>query len=587
MVAAAGIDQAVIPSDAIDIDTSQSLGSGAVGVVYKAKQVYANETVVVKRLRMQSISASAVEEFKREAATLSSLNHPRIVRLLGVVVDNNQYSIVLEYLPLGSLYNFYNDTPKLPYPNRLSLATDVATGMAFLHKCEPPVMHRDLKSLNLLLYVDAGGELHCKISDFGIALVREATLTTTSALSVGTGEESGQKGTLIWMAPELHNLRAVFRPHCDVYSYGVVLSELFSWVGPFGIPTAELRYEVLHRMLTIEKQVPEVELDPDVPSTVLRLVERCLNMDMTMRPSFQAIVKELMDVGRDVVVLGAEAVGAGGGGGGGAVVETVEYRVTQTDVSERSNGSDPSNRDPYHRMLPASLSTGSLSEPPSTPTSVGQQPYIRQSSTPPSGTAAAFPAIFQAPFVPQSSSQEALAPSMNPSSGLGYPASTPAASPAGYPYTQNQGAGWNHHASTPAASPASQNQGYAYQQAGSPPYTAAMGGGAQAAGAASMGFGGSMSSRDPSSSSDVPLKSTEVTERKGMTTGRKIIIGALAALVVVGAGVGGYLGTRPKTNSDESSAVGSGDFRISPTASTTATSTAATSTAASAPLEFV
>ncbi|KAJ3212397.1 Serine/threonine-protein kinase tnni3k [Dinochytrium kinnereticum] len=331
-----GPSHAVIASDAVSVDTSSPLGSGAVGVVYRAK--YGNEVVVVKRLKMSSISASAVEEFKQEAAILARLNHPRIVRFMGVIIDKERFSIVLEYLPLGSLYNFYTSRPKLPFTNRLSLVSDVASGIAFLHACTPPILHRDLKSLNILLYVDVSGELHCKITDFGIAVIRQGTLTATSTKSVSSEDLQTQKGTLIWMAPELHNLRALYRPPCDVFSFGIVMSEIFSWVGPYGIPVSELRYEVLHRMLTVEKTVPDIGFDDDVPEPILRLVKECLAMDPFKRPDVSALVNRLTEFGEGLDI--AHSSNLGGAAAPRDMLDTLEFKVTETNVSERTSSSN-------------------------------------------------------------------------------------------------------------------------------------------------------------------------------------------------------------------------------------------------------
>ncbi|KAI8852744.1 kinase-like domain-containing protein [Chytridium lagenaria] len=245
-----------IPSDAVSV-SSQSIGSGATGIVFKAK--YANETVVVKRLKVQSLSGAARENFEKEALTLSKLNHPRIVRFLGVVVDKNVLSIVLEYLPLGSMFSFYTSEAKLPYSNRLSLAIDITSGMEFLHNQNPPILHRDLKSLNILMSINGAEELHAKITDFGLATVQSST----------------------------------YRKPCDVYSFGVVLSELFSWVGPFGIPIPELRFDVLHHMLVVKKEIPDVELDADVPSTIADLIASCLSLHPAARPSFSDVAARL------------------------------------------------------------------------------------------------------------------------------------------------------------------------------------------------------------------------------------------------------------------------------------------------------
>ncbi|KAJ3104997.1 hypothetical protein HDU96_008743, partial [Phlyctochytrium bullatum] len=180
-----------IPSTAITIATSSPLGTGAFGSVFKAK--FANETVAVKRLNRSALEDAAaacpggrdrlVEAFEREAAILASLNHPRIVRFLGVVVDDDDdsipgggaggFALVMEYLPLGSLFDHYrNTTPPPPLAQRMTFLLDIAAGMLHLHSRNPPLLHRDLKSLNILLAKDAQGVLHGKIADFGLAVAR-------------------------------------------------------------------------------------------------------------------------------------------------------------------------------------------------------------------------------------------------------------------------------------------------------------------------------------------------------------------------------------------------------------------------------
>ncbi|KAJ3094789.1 Leucine-rich repeat serine/threonine-protein kinase 2 [Phlyctochytrium planicorne] len=334
---------AVIPSSQIIIDSSECLGSGAVGAVYKAR--YANETVVVKKLKLTSLSQRAREEFKQEAWTLSKLNHPRIVRFLGVILDD-QYCIVLEYLRHGSLYSFYTAHEKIPFSNRMSLAVDIASGMDFLHRLNPPVLHRDVKSLNILLYVDSVDEMHAKITDFGISVVMQSTLTSTSFLSTGAsaGSVESQKGSLIWMAPELFSLKSVYRPSCDVYSFGIVLSELFSWNGPFGIPIVDLRAEVLQHHLTVQKEVPEIELDEDHPNDeLLALVTRCCSFEAASRPLFPEILETLVRISKveSQPVLASEMnleerVQKGG-------LETAFFDVTQTSMSSRGGSAHASN----------------------------------------------------------------------------------------------------------------------------------------------------------------------------------------------------------------------------------------------------
>ncbi|KAI8847965.1 kinase-like domain-containing protein [Chytridium lagenaria] len=164
-----------------------------------------------------------MEGVSSEARILSKLNHPRIVRFLGVIEQIDDLVIVMEYLPLGTLLSYYqtNTIPSLSL--RHSLAKDLAAGMAFLESVK--VMHRDLKSLNVLMHRDADEGMRCKIADFGIAVAG------------GEGKEK-VRGSMVWMAPELvrGDGKTTYTTQCDIYSYGVVLTEIYSWSGPFTLP---------------------------------------------------------------------------------------------------------------------------------------------------------------------------------------------------------------------------------------------------------------------------------------------------------------------------------------------------------------
>ncbi|KAJ3212398.1 Leucine-rich repeat serine/threonine-protein kinase 2 [Dinochytrium kinnereticum] len=568
---------AVIPSDAIAIDTSQPIGSGASGVVYRAR--YANETVVVKRLKLHSLSRAAQEEFKQEASTLSKLNHPRIVRFLGVVIDK-EYSIVLEYLPHGSLYKYYNEKPKLPYRNRLSIAVDVTSGMEFLHGCKPPVLHRDLKSLNILLYNDVSGELHAKITDFGIALAMQSTMTIASIQSTSTVDS--QKGTLIWMAPELHDLRAVYRTSSDVYSFGVVLSELFSWVGPFGIPTNELRYDVLHHMLTVQKQVPDVEVDDDVPTPILKLVESCVALNEKDRPTFKSIFKELNAFVKDgdcaEGMLDVPSVEP-------QRLSTTVFEVNQTKLSEPSSSEDPD----YHQS--AFISTLNLS--PTTPSSISPQADLF--NVPATGSVPSFAQTPQEASSQAYYNDHSTAGNLHPTTGYGfYPSATnppeneqypsiagpymqysSIAAPAGYMYAQDPQTGaatympyptspylYNPNSASSAQPPPTTNATYpsdaqnpqapnpthlpapeVSQQIATPPPIPAL-----SLNVPSTGLLGSNSAPGPSYKIPEPSVSVnyeiEQPRRRVLTRSTKIGIIVLVVLLLAGASIGVYFATK-------------------------------------------
>ncbi|KAI9310429.1 kinase-like domain-containing protein, partial [Zopfochytrium polystomum] len=210
----------LIPPSSVTIDTTDAglLGAGTYGIVRRAR--YDRHPVAVKTLFLRggrALTKRVEKEFQREAAVLAQLNHPRVVRFFGVVVDPTWGSaIVMEYVPGGSLFEI---AP--PFVDRLLLAYDVACGMLYLHSHRPrPIFHRDLKSMNVLCDVEhrpgARRVVRAKLADFGLAVAAVDTLD----------DALGPKGTPLWMAPELNDPHARFTPACDVFSFGVLLTEI-------------------------------------------------------------------------------------------------------------------------------------------------------------------------------------------------------------------------------------------------------------------------------------------------------------------------------------------------------------------------
>ncbi|KAJ3304821.1 copper transport protein ctr1, partial [Blyttiomyces sp. JEL0837] len=197
------------------------LGSGSFGEVHRAS--YSGETVVVKTIRFAGLSPKAKEDFHNEAKVLSRLTHPRIVRFYGVVEMDQETSpggigIVMEYVSKGSLTHYYQSN-LCPEPKvRLQLALDIANGMSYLHNLKPPILHRDLKSMNVLVDFERGKlsqselVLHAKLADFGLAMVKSEVNTSAASKSLSAtsagGSHAGPQGTLLWMAPELFDFKS-------------------------------------------------------------------------------------------------------------------------------------------------------------------------------------------------------------------------------------------------------------------------------------------------------------------------------------------------------------------------------------------
>ncbi|XP_048332553.1 probable receptor-like protein kinase At1g80640 isoform X1 [Ziziphus jujuba] len=190
---------------------SNILGEGGFGCVYKAR-MEDNLLVAVKKLDCGS--QDAVREFENEVDLLSKIQHPNIISLLGCCTHCDTGFIVYELMHNGSLETQLHGPSRgsaLTWHMRMKIALDAARGLEYLHEhCRPPVIHRDLKSSNILL--DAN--FNAKLSDFGLA-VADGAHKNNIKLS----------GTLGYVAPE-YLLDGKLTDKSDVYAFGVVLLEL-------------------------------------------------------------------------------------------------------------------------------------------------------------------------------------------------------------------------------------------------------------------------------------------------------------------------------------------------------------------------
>uniref|UniRef100_A0A804R570 Protein kinase domain-containing protein n=1 Tax=Zea mays TaxID=4577 RepID=A0A804R570_MAIZE len=195
-----------------EFSESNVLGVGGFGCVYKA--VFdGGVTAAVKRL--EGGGPECEKEFENELDLLGRIRHPNIVSLLGFCVHEGNHYIVYELMEKGSLDTQLHGASHgsaLTWHIRMKIALDMARGLEYLHEhCSPPVIHRDLKSSNILLDSD----FNAKISDFGLAV-------TSGNIDKGSMKLSG---TLGYVAPE-YLLDGKLTEKSDVYAFGVVLLEL-------------------------------------------------------------------------------------------------------------------------------------------------------------------------------------------------------------------------------------------------------------------------------------------------------------------------------------------------------------------------
>lgn len=243
---------AEIQATEVQLHENEILGVGGYGTVYKA--TYKNKTVAVKTVFAEttggaiSLPKAMVANMRKEAIILSSLNHPNILRVLGIVPDLAW--IIMEYCPRGSLQDaLLNEDVKLSDEELLRFASQVATGVAYLHMPNVSIVHGDLKAANALLADDGG----VRLCDFGMSQAKNRSKTLTMA---SHAKNKGHALTVGWSAPELFNDEPKSFAS-DVYALGVTMWEIFERRTPFGnMPEAAVVSQVLTGKRPVLRQTP-------------------------------------------------------------------------------------------------------------------------------------------------------------------------------------------------------------------------------------------------------------------------------------------------------------------------------------------
>jgi len=192
------------------------VGKGGSGTVYRGI-LPGNQVIAVKKSRV--IDESQIEQFINELVILTRINHPNVVKLLGCCLEDEVPLLVYEFIPNGTLYDHIHAPAGkswLSWSGCLRVATEAAKAVAYLHSI--PIIHRDIKSTNILL--DDSNMV--KICDFGISRLIPVGRTRFSTLV---------HGTLGYLDPE-YFLSSHLTSKSDVYSFGVILAELFTRQAP-------------------------------------------------------------------------------------------------------------------------------------------------------------------------------------------------------------------------------------------------------------------------------------------------------------------------------------------------------------------
>nr|XP_043619340.1 receptor-like protein kinase HSL1 [Erigeron canadensis] len=288
------------------LDEDNVIGSGASGKVYKV--VLSNgDAVAVKKLwtsskkgddediENRSGSGSVLDNgFEAEVETLGKIRHKNIVRLWCCCSTKVCKLLVYEYMPNGSLGDLLHSSKSglLDWPIRYKIAVDAAEGLAYLHHdCVPAIVHRDVKSNNILLDGDYGA----RVADFGVAKVVDGNEKGGRSMSVIAGSCG-------YIAPEYaYTLRV--NEKSDIYSFGVVILELVTGKLPVDPEFGE-KDLVKWVCTTLDQKGLDAVLDPKLDMCFKEEICKVLNVGLLCtsplpinRPSMRRIVKMLQEIG--------------------------------------------------------------------------------------------------------------------------------------------------------------------------------------------------------------------------------------------------------------------------------------------------
>ncbi|KAK4389106.1 UNVERIFIED_CONTAM: putative leucine-rich repeat receptor-like protein kinase [Sesamum angustifolium] len=194
------------------------IGVGATSYVYLA-ELGDGGYGAVKRVMEER--GGSQKMFLDEVSVLLRISHPNLVGLMGFCLEKGEQLLLLEYVPNNSLFDRMHtrqgqSTGTLSWSNRLSIALDIAYALDYLHSvADPPVIHRDIKSSNVLLINDD----HAKLADFGLCKLGNDAQSAHTPIAV--------KGSLGYVDTNYLNT-GIVSPKSDVYSFGVLLLELIT-----------------------------------------------------------------------------------------------------------------------------------------------------------------------------------------------------------------------------------------------------------------------------------------------------------------------------------------------------------------------
>lgn len=260
-----------------DVKLGKEIGAGSFASVYQASWLGADVAVKV----IQCSDKSSACALLKETQLWGPIRNPRVVQFMGSCSVEDKVYIVMELMEGGTLYDVLHvERVRLPLASTVRIARDIATGICLLHNTSPYILHRDLKSGNILLDRTRS---RAKITDFGLAYFLDRKIVEGGKRHM----PRGVVGTLSWIAPEI----LAREPHTekvDIYSFGMILYELIARKLPWGEDVSN--YEMIKGLVTSGAR-PNIPVN--CPEAISDLIKDCWKTRPEERPNAQEVVERL------------------------------------------------------------------------------------------------------------------------------------------------------------------------------------------------------------------------------------------------------------------------------------------------------
>lgn len=260
----------------------EKIAGGGMGSVYKAHYLRdKSEVVAIKVLKEELFADTSTKiRFKQEALIIDQLDHPNILKVIERGEHQQRLYIVMEFLKGRTLEQKIKDEKLIAHDQCLEIMIQVASALECMHRQE--IIHRDLKTQNIMLVEKECSANFVKILDFGLARTKTQTRLTETGVLVGT---------VSYMAPEQVS-RAEFTSASDIHSLGILLYEMVTGGKPFTGATATDIMQKILLDLPVEPRFHRPDISPDINHLIMNMLEK----EPLKRPTAKDVLNELKNL---------------------------------------------------------------------------------------------------------------------------------------------------------------------------------------------------------------------------------------------------------------------------------------------------